>query len=148
MSPAPRFPSKRDPWLVAVLALSALSCVFAVPAAGAGGSGVTMLALLPVLLLGAGLPLWVLFATHYRFEADTLCVRCGPFSWRVPLNEVRAVTSSRSALSGPALSPDRLRIDYGRGRTLLVSPADRAGFLAELRLRAPGASITLSTVRP
>ena len=69
----PRFPSKRDPWLVAVLVLSALACVLAVPAAVEGGSGVTMLAPLPVLLLGAGLPLWVLFATHYRFDADSLC---------------------------------------------------------------------------
>ncbi len=142
----PRFPSKRDPWLVAVLVLSALACVLAVPAAVEGGSGVTMLAPLPVLLLGAGLPLWVLFATHYRFDADSLCVRCGPFSWRVPLQEVRAVTSTRSALSGPALSLDRLRIDYG-GRTLLVSPADREGFLVELRLRAPEASILMHTNR-
>ena len=35
-------------------------------------------------------------------------------------------------LSGPALSLDRLRIDYGRGRSLLVSPKERERFVSEL----------------
>jgi hypothetical protein len=40
----------------------------------------------------------------------------------------------------PALSLDRLRIDYGDGRSLMISPADKQGFLCDFaarRARAP-----------
>jgi hypothetical protein len=35
------------------------------------------------------------------------------------------------------LSLDRLEIAYGDGRLLLISPQDKAGFLAALRRRVP-----------
>lgn len=85
--------------------------------------------LVPVLLLGVGLPLWILIDTHYTFVRDELIVRSGPFRWRVPLRDIRSVTPTRDMQSGPALSLDRLRIDYGKGRAVLVSPAEKDAFL-------------------
>ena len=51
-------------------------------------------------------------------------------------SSIAGVRPTRSALSSPALSLDRLRIDHGAGgrRTVLVSPADRAGFVQALQL--------------
>lgn len=55
---------------------------------------------------------------------------------RVPLREIRLVRSTRNPLSSPALSLDRLRIEYGR-RAIMISPDDKARFLEELQKRMP-----------
>lgn len=80
---------------------------------------------------------WVFLSTYYEFEADALVARSGPFSWRIPLKEISTARESNSLRSGPALSMDRIEIAYGKGRIMLISPADKAGFLAALRRRAP-----------
>jgi hypothetical protein len=51
------------------------------------------------------------------------------------MRDIRTVTPTRNPLSSPALSLDRLRIDYGRGRRIMVSPRDPGAFLRELRRR-------------
>jgi len=71
----------------------------------------------------------VLLGTSYAVDRGTLLVRCGPFRWKVPLDSITAVERTRSPLSSPALSLDRLRIRYGKRRQIMVSPADRSGFL-------------------
>ena len=58
-----------------------------------------------------------------------LRVVSGPFRWRVPIADIQSVTPTRSLWSAPALSLDRLRINYGNGRCILVSPADKQGFM-------------------
>jgi hypothetical protein len=131
------FRSKVDGWLAGVLLISALASLMAVAIVGVVESPLLALAISPLLLLSVGLPLWVLRATEYRVDASDLHVRSGPFSWHVPLSEIRAVTPTRNPLSSPALSLDRLRIDYGRAGSIMVSPADKESFVAELRKRVP-----------
>ncbi len=80
---------------------------------------------------------WILISTAYDLDAHTLVARSGPFSWRIPLAEITAVRPSTSTRSGPALSLDRLEVVHSGGRVLLISPADRTGFLALLHRRAP-----------
>jgi Bacterial PH domain len=59
-------------------------------------------------------------------------VRSGPFHWTIPLREIRSVRPTQDVRSGPALSFDRLRVEFGAGRVLLISPRDRDAFLADL----------------
>jgi hypothetical protein len=92
----------------------------------------------PALLFPAALPLWLLRTTDYTITDTHLRIRCGPFRWNVPLADVRAVRPTRNPLSSPALSLDRLRIEYSRSLAVMVSPDDKEGFLSELRTRAPG----------
>jgi hypothetical protein len=129
------FPSKVDRWLLVVLAVAGLACVVAALAAGVAGGAVGWLLGGLILVLGTGLPFWVLGWTRYTLTASDLVVRSGPFRWQVPLNEIRTVVPTRSPLSSPALSLDRLRIDYGQSRWLMVSPKDREGFLRALDAR-------------
>jgi hypothetical protein len=70
----------------------------------------------------------MLVGTHYTVAGDTLRVACGPFRWKVPIDAIQSVEATRSPLSSPALSLDRLRIHYGK-RRIMVSPSDKAGFL-------------------
>jgi len=65
-------------------------------------------------------------------SAGVLEIRSGPFKWTIPLDAIKKVDPSRSLLSSPALSLDRLRIQYGGGKSILVSPNDRDGFLAAI----------------
>lgn len=95
----------------------------------------TAVALHAVSLFCLALCVWTLLGTYYAIDATSLVVRSGPFYWNVPLRDIRSVRPTRETRSGPALSFDRLRIEYGAGRVLLVSPREKDEFLADLARR-------------
>ena len=133
------FASKVDGWLLAVILASVLVCLVATaPVLAAPGTARWPTAF--VTLVGVGLPLWVLGSTRYTLMDAELRVRSGPFRWRVPLREVREITPTRDPLSSPALSLDRLRIDYGRGKWIMISPRDKELFIRELNARREAAA--------
>ena len=124
-----RYRSARSPALVAALLAPATVCLVLAPTAGP--------AELVLFALIAGLPLWLLFGTDYTLAHDALTVRSGPLRWRVALADITGIEPVRDLASGPALAFDRLALDYGPGKRLLISPLPRADFLAELaQLRA------------
>jgi hypothetical protein len=136
------FPSKVDTWLACVIGVSvvvsaAVAIYLLVGFFLLGLSaerGVVLLSGTALLLLGVILPVWMMLTTRYTFDDGTLIIASGPFKWRVPLSEVRSVRPTRDLGSSPALSLDRLRIEYGT-RWIMVSPRDRTGFLAALEAR-------------
>jgi uncharacterized membrane protein YdbT with pleckstrin-like domain len=79
MAAAKVYRSKIDAWLLVVLiggmVVSGFGALQVIAAGTAGGwwTGVA------IVLIGIGLPLWLLVATYYRFEGDELIVRCSPF---------------------------------------------------------------------
>lgn len=90
--------------------------------------------LLLLLLLGATIGL--LWPCYYQLNQDHLLVRCGVLiQLRIPYQQIRQVAKSRSVVAGPALSMNRLAIDYGRMDQVLISPKDQAGFWAALQQR-------------
>jgi uncharacterized membrane protein YfcA len=86
-------------------------------------------------LLCLALCVWTLLGTYYVVDTASLVAHSGPFRWTIPLREIRSVRSTREARSGPALSFDRVRIEFGAGRVLLVSPREKEAFLADLASR-------------
>ncbi len=126
------YASKVDRWLIVVFVLSiAASLAGLVMVVMAGQPQQIALSALPM-VLGIGLPLWLLRATHYRLDDRELLIVSGPFRWRIAVVSIANVVPTRSALSSPALSLDRLRIDYGQGRSIMVSPLERERFLRDL----------------
>lgn len=124
--------SKVDIWLFVVLTFAALAALYSAgQTMAAGGTGALMVALL-VAVVGVGLPLWLLLSTRYMLLPSHLLVQSGPFKWLVPLADIKSITPSNNPLSSPALSLDRLRIDYGNGRMLLISPRDKEQFLHDI----------------
>lgn len=132
-----RFPSKRDTWLaVVLLAALGISCLsltasLLVPEPDPGLKWV-----LGILIASALFVVWVWTTTYYVLTSSELLVRSGPFRWRVPLADIREIKPTRNPLSSPALSLDRLEVRYRHGM-LLISPADKDGFLRSLVSRAP-----------
>ncbi|MFL9708888.1 PH domain-containing protein, partial [Aeromonas veronii] len=69
---------------------------------------------------------------YYRLEGDTLFVSSGPIRLCVPLREIVNITPTNNPLSSPALSLDRLRIEYGRGKSVMISPRNKEEFVRNL----------------
>ena len=136
---ARRFPSKVDRWLVifigAMLVLELFVVIYMIRA-GAGPLIVTF-----VLMVTVGFFLFVgltLSRTYYVIDQRLLRITCGVFFWSIPLKDIHSVEPSRSPLSSPALSLDRLRVRYGNGKSILVSPADKVRFVKALGLGEAG----------
>jgi hypothetical protein len=128
------FRSRVDAWLGAILIGAIVVAVTAaIMAAWEGGRAA--MALVPLILLGCVLPVWMMLTTDYTLTETELRIRSGPFRWRVPLQDVRSITPTRNPLSSPALSLDRLRVEYGRSQWLMISPGDKERFLRELNAR-------------
>jgi len=130
-----RFESKRDWWLVVLLRVMPLVVLAIVgnawymthheirgPIAGA-----ILLLVFEIFFFES-----VMRSTYYVIEGDTLRIRSSFLTWRVPIAKIRSITPTRSAMSSPALSLDRLRIIYDGGQ-IMVSPAEKGRFISALR---------------
>lgn len=138
-----RFESKRDLWLVLLVRLTPAMVLLVVGAAWYQTHGDLrgpIAGAIIVILLELFFIESILRSTYYVIEGDMLIIRSSFLTWRLPIHEIRAVTPTRSALSSPALSLDRLRIDYGR-KWILVSPAERERFVAMLRTVNPAITV-------
>ncbi|MGB5210221.1 MAG: PH domain-containing protein [Gammaproteobacteria bacterium] len=123
------FESKRDRWLMLILWSSVLIDFLA---------AVVLLRMdVPLLVRASGVAVmlstalfivWILTGTRYTVDQGVLIIRCGPFRQRLRIADIESVEATRSPLSSPALSLDRLRITYGGGKRVLVSPEDKARF--------------------
>ena len=133
---SPTYGSKIDGWLVVLslaCAVAVLTTLSTASHIGSAGLTVFVVALACTVL---GMLVWVVLGTFYRFDGAMLVICSGPFRWRIPVKEISSIEPSRSPVSGPALSLDRLCIRYGNPhRIMLISPRDRSGFMQEFERR-------------
>jgi hypothetical protein len=122
------------------LALVIVGAFAAIPVvvAAVGGPDLSWTGVIGWVGVGVAVMWWLHHSTTYTFSEVELLVRSSGLSWHVPLRDIRAVTPTRDPLAGPALSLNKLRIDYGPLRSVMVSPADRELFLQELEKRRVG----------
>lgn len=132
-----RFPSKRDGWLIAVLAtVLGISCVSLLAGLLTPGSSPGLWSVAGILLAASAFVVWIWTGTEYLLSENELLVRSGPFRWQVPVADIHEIRPTKSPLSSPALSLDRLEIRYGKGNVLLISPQDKDRFLRSLAVHA------------
>jgi hypothetical protein len=124
------FPSKRDWWLG--LLIWGLVLLAAVPALLKPGKGQLIIMMAVILFVG-----WIWFGTGYEISDDELKIRCGPFRQRIPIQEIREIKKTRNPLSAPACSLDRMEINHGRSKRVMISPADKEGFIKLLVGKSP-----------
>lgn len=138
MTEGMRFRSKVDAWLVAALAalvgFPLLMSIGAMRSANVPG-GALLLMVLPIAFV-----IWIFTTTFYVVTATDLVVRSGPVNRRIPLTSITGVRATRNPLSSPALSLDRLEIEYNPGRSILISPVDKEAFIQ--LLAAGGATVS------
>ncbi len=136
------FPSRIDAWLAAVVVLAVLSPLAVLALQGAGSGTAQWVswgtALLPLLLAGL-----LLLPCRYTLAADHLHIRCGLIRQRIAYRDITGIAPSRSILSAPALSLQRVKVSYRRGRRQgfqLMSPREREQFMQSLQQRVDGAA--------
>ena len=121
------YTSKIDLWLVWVIVISFLTPLLFVLADPS--------ALWPtVIICGGSLAfiVWLFWATKYQIDDTQLIVRAGIYNIHIARESIISITASRSLLASPALSLDRLEVRYGEGRSVLISPKDKSGFLSDI----------------
>jgi len=119
------FESKRDLWLWLILGFSVLIDLgAAVALLSADLPSLSRAISVTVMLATAALILWIMYGTRYIVDQGVLLIYCGPFRKRLRVSEIESVEPTRSPLSSPALSLDRLRITYAGGKKIMVSPED------------------------
>jgi len=76
----------------------------------------------------------LVFPMRYGLDDTHLQVRFGICRQRIPLADILEVHPTRNPLSSPALSLDRLHVQFGQGifKTVMISPAERSRFLDDL----------------
>jgi membrane protein YdbS with pleckstrin-like domain len=130
------FRSKVDFWLIlALVGVPILVLEFILDGSSVDDRAATLLAVVVVAFVLA-IFLWLYLTTRYTLTEEFLFVKSGPFSWSIPLRDIYEIEPTHNPMSSPALSLDRLLIRYGGGAELMISPADKAGFMMALRKRA------------
>lgn len=130
--------SKLDWWLVLLLCLPPLAaiglCINAALTRATSDLLVGSVAAVFVACLYFG----IIFPMRYGLDDTHLIVRHGVCRRRIPLAEISDVCPTRNPLSSPALSLDRLRVQFGQGffKVVMISPAERSQFLGDLAQRA------------
>lgn len=131
------YPSKKDSWIVALVAVpgfalvaAAIYHVFVRGMNDPATWSVLASALFYVAILGI-----LAYPVYYEITTSSLRIRSGLLQYRIPLSSIESVRPTRNPLSAPAWSLDRLRIDYrknGRLSFALISPENKVSFLRTL----------------
>lgn len=130
---AKQFKSKIDRWIFVLLIVVIIVQIVAVGSAAIQAGDPLVTTGMIFLMIGVvGLMVWLLLGTHYTVDRGVIRVISGPFRWKVPIDQITSVTATKSPLSSPALSLDRICIRYGKRRRIMISPADRAAFLTAI----------------
>jgi hypothetical protein len=125
-----KFKSKIDRWIMLVLVSAILvDLVVIVQVAMRTQNPAATTATILVCIAAIVLLVSLLLRTYYTVDKGSLRIVSGPFHWTIAIDQISSVTPTRSPWSSPALSLDRLLVRYGKGRRILVSPADRNEFL-------------------
>src|SRR5690606_28527769 len=87
-----------------------------------------------VMIVCTVLCLQLFLATCYAIDRDMLTIHGGWLYKRkkIPVASIRKIEKTRTFISAPAPSLDRLEIFYNRFDSIVISPEDKAGFIEEL----------------
>lgn len=131
--------SKVDGWLAAVLVFSMGITVAVAMLLLFSGSRQGILFGIVYLAIIAGVAL-VVIPVRYRITDEELVIQSGLLRWRIPLSQILRLARSGSLSAGPALSLDRLEVEYAKGRssrsTILISPERQQEFIRDLAVAA------------
>lgn len=123
------FKSKIDIWIVVLLVISIAVPLVMLILYGSNSKELGSGAVLMIFALVIALPLWLFTSTKYVVNDDSLRIQSGPFRWNIPVKDITSVSETRNPISSPALSLDRLKLQYGEGKSILVSPREKFEFL-------------------
>ncbi|HEX6334194.1 MAG TPA: PH domain-containing protein, partial [Flavisolibacter sp.] len=88
---------------------------------------------LAVVLLVVAFITHMFVTTYYHIDNRTLKIRCGFFYDKtINIDTIEEVKKTRSAVSSPAASLDRIMIRYNKTDTVIISPGNKETFMSHL----------------
>ncbi len=137
------YQTKKDRWLVLIVVLGGVMLLVQVinliMVKGFHYTETRVLFLVSIVYFG--ILILLAYPVHYEITTTTLEIRSGILlHCKIPLSSIELVVPTRSPLSSPAWSLDRLKIDYiknSKKRVIMISPKDKKTFLLELVERTP-----------
>ena len=79
---------------------------------------------------------WPVVNTRYIVTQDHVIIHSMFLKWIILRSEIQSITPTNNPLSSPALSLDRLKIDYqkqGKNKSVLISPKNKQKFIEALQ---------------
>jgi len=77
--------------------------------------------------------LHMFFRTQYAIDNRKLTIKCGVFSYKpIDIEEIKVIFTTKSIISSPAPSFDRIQIKYGKYKEIILSPKDKFNFADDL----------------
>lgn len=134
-----RFPSKIDWWILATPIVVVVGVLVAIVLNTKPGQvHVSIFVPLAIsVVVPVGIFASIFSSTSYVISGNELRIKCGPMKMLVSIDSISWIANSHSLVSSPALSLSRLAIQYGRFKEVLISPADRQGFIRAIVAKAP-----------
>ncbi|MFO1494948.1 MAG: PH domain-containing protein [Lysobacterales bacterium] len=126
------YKSEVDTWILVVLVATMTICTMASIAVVFSGRPAPWWVICLIVGLGIVLPVWLLFGTKYTLDTKLLKVQSGPMMWHILIEDITSISATDSVRSAPALSLNRLLVNYGAKCCIMISPRNRKKFLAEI----------------
>lgn len=131
------YSSKVDLWILTLFCMASVVLLFAIRQCYFQKnlfSSFMMVYLLMVLAV-----IWLpVFNTKYTFNDTHLIVKCLFFRWKIKLENIKSVETIRDFGAAPALSVDRVQIQYtenGVKKSLSISPVNLTDFISRLSIK-------------
>jgi len=71
--------------------------------------------------------------TEYTIDKKELKIKCGVFSYKpIDIEKIKELSNTKSIISTPAPSFDRIVVKYGKYDEVIISPKDKVNFAMEL----------------
>ena len=127
--------SKIDWWLIIVLAGSSLLLLTLVYS-NFDSQNLRADILFSILLSSLALVIWLpIPTTYYVVDGGILKIHSIFLKWEIPLSTIEKIKETSDSLSAPALSLDRIKIEYkkdGIHKSIMVSPKNKTEFLKQV----------------
>ena len=126
------YKSKIDWWFVIVMFAALGTPIF---------YGIRSKESVPILIFSGILAIIIYWLLTMRYIIDNRFLSI--YSTKIDINRIRRIQKSRSILSSPAFSFDRIEILYNRADVILLSPKEREDFIEELLKVNPNIEVKL-----
>jgi len=77
------------------------------------------------------------FHTQYKLEKERLDISYGPIKKSIHIQDIHSIRRTKNPFVAPALSMKRVEINYGKYKTIQISPNDINQFILVLQKRNP-----------
>ena len=125
------YPSAVDTWIGFMLVMTPITAAAIGTYLLVQGRSADAMLLFLTGALAAVITLAFTLPCRYTVLVDALSMRCGVICYQVPLADIQSVEPSRTIMSGPALSLNRVLVKTAK-RQYILSPKERDAFIEDM----------------